>query len=65
MADNTSKIAAIRAILEAGVSTVNIGGEQVSYDFDALRRELRRLEAEDDTARARRPPISRIDLGGW
>lgn len=62
MADNTEKIASIRAILEAGVSTVNIGGEQVSYDFDALRRELRRLELEDDTVKKKRPMVVGIKL---
>lgn len=65
MANNTVRIAAIRAILEAGVSTIMIGGEQVSYDFDTLRRELRRLEQEDDTAKKRRPSVSRIELGNW
>lgn len=62
MANNTTRIAEIRAILQAGVSSVNIGGEQVNYDLSALRDELRALEKTDDTQKKKRPMVVSIKL---
>jgi len=63
--DNATKIADIRAILRAGASTVTVDGQSISYDFDALRRELRELMADDTTDAGRRPVATRINLAGF
>ena len=62
MPDNSAKIAEIRATLESGVSSSSIDGISTSIDRESLRRELRRLEAEDDSNRNRRPVAASIDL---
>lgn len=62
MPDNTTKIAEIRETLESGVSSSSIDGISTSIDRDSLRRELRRLLAEDDSRRGRRPAVASIDL---
>lgn len=62
MADNTNRIAAIRRILQEGVSSITEDGQTVSYDLDQLRRELRQLEQADGNERRRRPTASRIRL---
>lgn len=64
MADNTTRIAEIQAILRAGVRTVANDGTSITYDFAELRKELRQLMQEDDTQKGRRPAISRIKLQG-
>lgn len=65
MPNHSTEIARIRAILREGASTVTTDGTTVTYDLAALRRELRQLEAEDDTTRGRRPVAASINLGGW
>lgn len=65
MADNSVRIAQIQAILRAGATSVSIDGRTVTYDFAELRRQLRELQAEDDTFRGRRPAASTINLGGF
>ncbi len=65
MADNSARIAEIRAKLRAGASRVSTDGVDVSYDFDALQAELRRLELEDDALQSVRPVASSIYLGGF
>ena len=64
MADNTARIAELRATLEAGVTSTSIAGTTVSVDLSQIRIELTRLLAEDDTQRARRPRISSVNLSG-
>ena len=64
MADNTARIAEVRTILRAGVSSTTVDGVSVSYDLGSLRRELRELIAEDNTEAGRRPTIARIKLSG-
>jgi hypothetical protein len=46
------------------VSSTTVDGVSVSLDRESLRKELRKLEAEDDTLRSRRPPCASIDLSG-
>lgn len=60
--NNSARIAEIREVLRTGVSRHTVDGFLVEYDLDALRRELRDLEADDYTARHRRPRISSINL---
>jgi hypothetical protein len=61
--DNAARIAEIREILRAGASSVTTDSTTVTFDFDQLRKELRLLEAEDDSRRGRRPVASSIKLG--
>ena len=63
MADNTAKIAELRAILEAGATSTTIAGTSVTVDLDQVRKQLSRLMAEDDTQRSRRPRLSSVNLG--
>lgn len=63
MANNTDRIAEIREILRTGASTVVVDGTTTTYDFPALRQELRELIAEDDTQRHIKPRVSSINLG--
>lgn len=62
MADNTARIAEIQEILRTGASRVVKDGVTVEYDLGALRNELRKLQATDNTQKGRRPVISRINL---
>ena len=62
MADNTARIAAIRAILRTGVTATTDDGTTTSIDPESLRSELRQLVDEDDTQRVRRPRISTVNL---
>lgn len=65
MADHTTRIAEIDAILRRGATSTAQDGQTVVYDLDALRAERRRLELDDDTVKSRRPVASRIYLGGF
>lgn len=67
MADNTTKIAEIRTLLESGVKTTTVDGQSVTIDHDSLRQELRRLIATDDATAAnmRRPHMSSVNMGGF
>ena len=62
MADNTTRIAEIQELLRTGASRVMKDGVSVDYDLGALRNELRKLQATDDTQAGRRPVCSRINL---
>jgi len=63
MADNATKIAQIRALLQTGAKASGSDGEHTSFDLDSLRQELRRLEDEDATAQTRRPFAASIRFG--
>lgn len=65
MADHTERIAEIQEILRTGVKKVTTDGTTTEYDFAALRGELRRLMADDNTHRGRRPVVSAIKLDGF
>ena len=65
MADHSTRISQIQAILRAGARRVTVDGVAVEHDFAALRRELRQLMAEDERYRGRRPVVSSIDLSGY
>jgi hypothetical protein len=62
MADNAAKIAELRTLLESGVSSSSVDGTSTSIDRESIRREIRRLEAEDDTRRSRRPVSASVDM---
>ena len=65
MADNSAKIAELEAILETGATTVKVDGQEVVRDLKVVRAELRRLQAEDDTDKNRRPVMSKFNLAGF
>lgn len=65
MADNAARIAEIRELLETGASSVSVDGTHTSFDLASLRKELRKLEAEDAAAQTQRPVASSIYLGGF
>lgn len=65
MADNTTRIGEINAILRSGVKSFKNDGTTVVHDFDALRAERRRLIESDDTLRGSRPPAFQADLGAF
>lgn len=62
MADHAERIAEIQGILRTGARQVTSDGTSVTYDFEALRRELRELMADDDTLGHLRPRVSSINL---
>lgn len=62
MADNSARIRQIREILESGIVEDETDGQRTKFDPESLRKELRRLMAEDDVERKKRPSIYRIDL---
>jgi hypothetical protein len=62
MDDNSVKIAELRELLESGVSSSSLDGVHTAIDLDSVRREIRRLEAEDETLRVRRPVAASMDL---
>lgn len=61
--DNAARINEIRETLRSGATSVQTDGTSVTFNFDQLRKELRELEAEDDSKRGRRPVASSIKLG--
>ena len=65
MPDNSNRIREIRDTLEAGATSVSTDGTNVTFDFEELRKELRRLEAEDTKLQGRRPVAASIYLGGF
>ena len=65
MPDNSAKIAELEAILETGATTVKVDGQEGVRDLKVVRAELRRLQADDDTDKNRRPVTSRINLSGF
>ncbi len=65
MADNAARIAEIRELLATGATSVAVDGVRTDFDLESLRKELRRLEAEDAAAQSLRPVASSIYLGGF
>ena len=66
MADYSTQIAEIEAILRAGSTQVVVDGNSITYSFPELRKELRRLRKENtatDAAEAR-PSVLRMKLKG-
>lgn len=64
MADNTAKIAELEAILDAGVTTINVEGTVTTIDLNVIRQQLRDLRATDDTQKTRKPRIATLDVSG-
>ncbi len=60
--DNSLKIAKIKAILEAGATSVSVDGTSVTYDFEQLRTQLRQLQLADDAQKGQRPVVFSLDL---
>jgi hypothetical protein len=65
MANNASKIAEIKELLESGVTSATVDGVHTAFDPESLRRELRRLEAEDASSQTKRPVAASVYLGGF
>jgi hypothetical protein len=65
MANNATKIASIRALLESGAASISVDGVTTTLDREGLRLELRRLQDEDDTRQSDRPRAAGIYLGGF
>lgn len=64
----TQRIEKLRAALRSGVTSVTVDGTTTQLSPSSMRKELRRLEAELDTANGsppRRPVVASIKLGGW
>jgi len=64
MADNSVRIAQLRAILEGGITALSTDGTSAQYDLDQIRQELNRLEATDAASQLRRPRIASVNLSG-
>jgi hypothetical protein len=47
------KIDRLRALLQSGVTSSTVDGESVSFDLEAVRRELAKLEATNGARRKR------------
>jgi hypothetical protein len=62
MADNTARIAQIRAILQGGVTQTAADGRSATWDLAALRIELQQLMREDDTQKVRKPRVSSVNI---
>jgi len=65
MADNTTELARLRAILNSGATEVFVDGQKVKVDPSAVRLRIRELVATDDTETVKRPRASSIDLSGF
>lgn len=66
MPDNSTKIADLEAILDAGATAGNVDGQQVSFaSHDQIRRRINELKAaDDDLASTARSTFNTIDLSG-
>lgn len=64
MADHSATIAKLEAVLRSGARSVNIDGVTVQIDPESIRRELRKLRAQDDTQAGRRPFALSMNLTG-
>jgi len=64
MADHSTEIARLEAILRDGVTSVTVDGTTTVIDLDVIERQLNQLrQANTDTA-DRRPRLSSIQMGG-
>jgi hypothetical protein len=65
VADYSTEITALEAILNAGTSSVSVDGMRVQHDLDSVRKRLAELKAKDDSTVAqgkRRPASATIKL---
>lgn len=60
---NAARIAEIQAILRSGVVEDEVDNHRVRYDVDSLRKELAKLQRQENPAR--RPVSAGINLGGF
>lgn len=65
MADNTAAIADLDDVIRAGAETVEVDGQKVAFNLDALKKERRDLIANDNDRKGDRPRVARIYLGGF
>lgn len=65
MADNSTRIAELEEILRIGMTGHTNDGTSSSHDLGTVRSELRKLRADDDTQKGRRPGVVSIDLSGF
>lgn len=65
MPNNQAKIRELNSVLDAGVSSVSLpNGQSTSFDLEALERRRNDLAQGDETAKAKRPVVARINLSG-
>lgn len=66
MADNTTKIEQLEAILDAGALEGSVDGQRVRFaSFAEIRKRIQELQDADDTQTGRRPRAANIKLTGW
>jgi len=63
MADHSETISEIEQLQNEGAQTVSVDGVTVSRNFGELRKRRRELEQLDNSKAARRPRISKVNLG--
>lgn len=59
-----AKIAELEAVLQSGVTTININGTVTTVDLNVIRQQLANLRQQSTTERSRKPRIASIYLGG-
>ena len=65
MPDNSTEIAKLEAILDAGASAMTTDGQSVTWDLDKVEKRLRELRSSDNTYSGTRPVATQIDLSGF
>lgn len=65
MADNTAAISELDDVIRAGANSVEVDGQKVAFDLDAMRRERNDLIQTDTTRAVDRPRVSTVKLNGW
>lgn len=64
MADKSTEIAALEAILDSGARQVTVDGVTTSFsDATQIRKRIRELQVETDGDQRRKPRVSTINLG--
>jgi len=65
MADNSTKIATLQAVLDTGATTMTVDGITVAVDHASIRKRIAALREADPTLNHARPRASKINLGGF
>ena len=64
MADHSTEIARLEAILRDGVTSVTVDGTTTVIDLDVIERQLNQLRQANTATADRRPRLSSIQMGG-